>query len=359
MKRIAKRILLLTGILSFLFVVQGILVLSFQSPLRTKKEPFSGNQIHNPYQSGGEGFKSAFHLHSDSVWYTPERHSVSDIVRLYKKEGYISINFSDYGMITRPTDVPSIVAYEWGNNINKRHAQILFSNEIFLDLFPLYSFPENWEYVFLKAKQKGAFVSINHPSLYKAISKESILQLESIDAVEVFSPYGDNVFLLDKILSSGKAIKCMSGDDLHYFGEKYIREFDQSTFKNFIQHLFLVRNRKGRETFKRYIVFFSESPDSKNQEKSIREGNYLCIKKNFSDVEDPSVPRLSLAGNKILVEMDETPLVIRWIGDAGKVKKEIAYTKSGSYEVDSSDTYIRVEIHTANAKILSNPFYWK
>ncbi len=347
-----------------LIVYQTTVILLFRAEIRKEFIPFSGAEVFNPYQENPKemlGKKAALHIHSDNVWYTPERHSVEDIEALYKREGFHFLTFSDYGKITKPNSFPEISNYEWGLNVKKRHVNVLGASSTFPDLFPFYASRENIEWSLQKMQRGKAFVTLNHPSLYKSFVKEDVQWFKSYDAIEVFSPFGDNARILDFLLSKGIPVKCMSSDDLHYFAENEIRNLKQSKLKNLFQIFTGIRNRKGAHVFRRYVLVSDLISNSEELVQDLKKGNYFCVKKHFAEAPDPAFP--SLAWNpksqKLVFQSKERVLEIKWIGSQGKILKIDPDTQQSELEFPPDEPYVRVEVSGLFGELISNAIYRK
>ncbi|TGM47895.1 phosphoesterase [Leptospira biflexa] len=319
-------------------------------------KPFVGDSISNPYQNwnGEAGERISLHAHSDEVWFTPERHTVNEIVSEYKKEGFANVAITDYGQISNTEDPNYIRGMEWGQNVKKRHILAIGIQKAFYDFFPIYASRENLNWVMDRMKQLGGYVILPHPKLFDSYSKEEMLALEGYQAVEVYSPFGDDTKILDSLLSVGKNVHCMASDDLHYFPEKIIQNFDQPFWKDWIQTLGHQRGRKG-ESFLRYIVTNAGAKDQVTVLQALNSGSFFCVKKFFQGAEDPKVPDIHVnTKNQIQVNSTERYLEIRFIGKLGEVLQISPDTNSATYQILESDPYVRVELIALTGSIVSN-----
>ncbi|TGK46888.1 phosphoesterase [Leptospira bouyouniensis] len=345
--------LALLGILCF-YQLAVVLLLRKSQSQQTK--PFSGKLISNPYQNWkvGSREKISLHAHSDEVWFTPERHTIKEIVGEYQKEGFSNIAITDYGQISNTEDPNYIRGMEWGQNIKKRHILAIGIQKAFYDFFPIYASRENLNWVMDRMKKLGGYVILPHPKLFDSYSREEMLSLEGFQAVEVYSPYGDDTKILDNLLSVGKNVHCMASDDLHYFSESIVKNFDQPFWKDMIQTLGHQRGRKG-ESFLRYIVTNSGVKDQDAVLQALNEGSFYCVKKFFQGAEDPKVPEIHVnAKNQIQVKAEERYLEIRFIGKLGEVLQISPDTNIATYQIQESDPYVRVELIALTGSIVSN-----
>ncbi|TGL47233.1 phosphoesterase [Leptospira kemamanensis] len=344
------------ALVGILFVYQLAVVILLRKPKQNIEKPFSGSKILNPYETwkNENGEKISLHAHSDEVWFTPERHTVKEIINEYKKEGFANIAITDYGQISEAEDKSYIRGMEWGQNVKKRHILAIGIQKSFYDYFPIYASRENLNWVMDRMKKLGGYVILPHPKLFDSYSKEEMLSLEGFQAVEVYSPFGDDTKILDSLLSSGKNVHCMASDDLHYFPETIVKQFDQPYWKDLIQTLGQQRGRKG-ESFLRYIVTKSGAKDQTSIVQALQEGSFYCVKKFFQGALDPKVPEIQVnAKNQIQVTSKERYLEIRFIGRLGEVLQVNPDTNSATYQILESDPYVRVELIALTGSILSN-----
>jgi hypothetical protein len=346
--------------LAFLFLfIQSFYTINYWQS--TKQSYFS--QVYtNPYSNlkNGSYKKASFHLHSDEVFFTPERHSTKDIIDTYKRYGYEILSISDYNRITIPDTLReiSLPAYEWGSCLRKRHILILGIEELAPSKLFFSSFLENVQFAISFAKKRDAYVVVNHPHLYSAFSLEDLFKLYDYDAIEVLSPFGDIPETWDKLLSGGKKIHCAASDDLHYFPESITKNFNQSSFKNFIQHIFLQRNREG-EALTRYLLVYTSELTKTNILNSLREGNFYCVKKFYRESPDPSIPEIHFSKNKLFIKSSQKFLKLDLIGKNGNLLYTSSEKNFIEYEVKPEDMYARVIIYSLSGIIFSNPVFFQ
>ncbi len=362
-KIIRKRVILFFSILVFLFllsVYQIYVVVTLIVP-KQSTSPFQGDFIFNPYQDyewKESNEKIAIHLHSNDPWYTPERHSVNEIRQVYTANGYSMIGITDYGDM-RSDDKSSdlIHGYEMGRNLRKRHALGIGGRAIVPDYFPFYARRLNVSWTFNEMQKQGSYVIVSHPSLNRSFSAEDLLEIDHYNAIEVFSPFGDNAKILTQLLDQGRNVHCMAGDDLHYFAEATIQKFDQPIWKDLLQTILLQRGRKS-ENLKRYIVTSKGRASEAMVLEDLKRGSFFCIKKYFADPESPSLPNIRIdSKNLVTLESNERYMEIRWIGKNGDFKQIDPSVSKAAYQFTKEDTYIRLEIVSLSGIILSNAIY--
>ncbi|MCW7481117.1 phosphoesterase [Leptospira kanakyensis] len=347
------------SLLGILTIYQLSVVLLLRKSIDLPTSPFQGTKLTNPYQNWkGEGQeKISLHAHSDEVWFTPERHTISEIQSEYKREGFSNVAITDYGQVTEKENSDYIRGFEWGQNIKKRHLLSIGIKKSFYDYFPVYASRENLNWVMDRMKKLGGYVIIPHPKLFDSFSKEEMSSIGGFQAIEVYSPFGDDTKILDTLLSQGRNVHCMASDDLHYFPETSIKSFDQPTWKNIIQTLGNQRGRKG-ESFLRYIVTAEGKRDQTSVLDSLQSGSFYCVKKFFQGAEDPKVPRIQVnQNNTVELNSKERYLEIRFIGQMGEVLQVNPDTNQASYEFKEKDSYVRLEMIALTGSVLSNAIY--
>ncbi|XDD55121.1 phosphoesterase [Leptospira sp. WS4.C2] len=354
-----RYVLVLLSLFGILVVYQLAVVLLLRKSVDLSISPFQGSNLVNPYQNWDEdgGEKISLHAHSDEVWFTPERHTVKEIQSEYKKEGFSNVAITDYGQISETENSDYIRGLEWGQNLKKRHLLAIGIKKSFYDYFPIYATRENLNWVMDRMKKLGGYVIIPHPKLFDSFTREEMSAIGGFQAVEVYSPFGDDTKILDSLLSQGRNVHCMASDDLHYFPETSIKNFDQPTWKNIIQTLGNQRGRKG-ESFLRYIVTAEGIKDQTSVLSSLQTGSFYCVKKFFQGAEDPKVPKIQITkNNTIQLNSKERYLEIRFIGQMGEVLQVNPDTNKAEYTFQEKDSYVRLEMIALTGSILSNAIY--
>ncbi|MCX7998226.1 MAG: phosphoesterase [Leptospiraceae bacterium] len=313
----------------------------------------------SPYvEKKANNYKIALHLHSDEVFYTPERHTVKDIIDSYSKFNYDLISISDYNQITQINEENKLISYEWGRSFRKRHVLIVGVNEILPSNFFIHAFLENIQLVINEAALRGGFISISHPDLYGAFSKEDLNYLQNYHAIEVFTPFGDKTETWDFLLTHKGQVYCMSSDDLHYFPESIIQELNQPLWKDFLQYVMFQRDRES-EAFLRYIVVRANDKRASEIKNSLLQGDYFCIKKFNRNTHDLEIPEITILKDKIQVKYKKPFLRLHFISNNGRIVNEVQNSSVAEYPFDPKDQYVRIEVLSLEGILLSNPIYLK
>ena len=318
------------------------------------------SKVSNPYslKSSTYTLKSAFHLHSDELILSPQRHSISDIFEIYKNYKYDLIVISDYNLISKyNNDNVSIPSFEWGMNIRKRHLLAIGSDNVPPYFFFYSPFIENIQYTITAIKSNNSFVVINHPKLNNAFSEDELLKLNNYDAIEIFSPNGDDVGLWDNLLNKNKRVFCMATDDLHFFPEEIIVKLEQNFLKSIFQYLHLQRLRDG-ESLKRYILLKLNSINRDEIIKELNNGNFFCAVKFRREFHDMPVPELYFDKESITLNSKSKYSKIYIIGNNKKILKKIDDSMNFKYEVPKDyKGYLRIEFWDFSGVVYSNPIW--
>lgn len=300
--------------------------------------------------------KASFHIHSDNNTYTFERHSPENVYKVYKDNGFKIITISDYKTITKVLD-DFIPAYEWGSTLNKRHLLAIGTDEVISDPFYLYARNTNIQWAIQELKRKNAFVVINHPNLFNSFKLEDLVLLKNYDALEIFTPYGgDNIDLMDKLLSEGKKVLCMASDDMHVLPDLMIKNIKEPWYKKIFRAISFIDARDS-ESLIRFVMLNTDSLQKNDVLSSLRTGNYICVRKYNKLFPDPKFGSIEFSGGIFSVNLPEKALRIEFIGEKGKLLKTFHGKKSGNYQLQKSDKFVRATIYTWEAIIVTNPIY--
>ncbi|MBM9502236.1 phosphoesterase [Leptospira sp. 201903071] len=348
------------GILLFLFFMHLLVSWFLSSPLRSEKVvPFHGSFIHSPYsQTKQRWLKTAFHLHSDRDGFSPFRSNPKEIQERYLEKKYDLIGITDYLKVSgiesgNPKFFPG---YEWGRDFNRKHILALGAHDAVFDFFPVYSTIGNLQWTIDRMQREGSFVIVSHPTLEGSISYRDVEKLRNLDAVEVFSPFGDSVSEWIRLLDQGYSVLAVSGDDLHYFPGELIRAMKLPLYERIFHELTFSNQNEG-EAFTRYILLNVDSTDRKEVIKNLKRGNYVSVLKLVDYMDDPGILNLKIQDKKISVEFPEKFLKLEFLGKGGRILKEEFQKTRGEYMFLPEDEYVLVKATFPSGFLYSNPFY--
>ncbi|WCL50330.1 hypothetical protein [Leptospira sp. GIMC2001] len=321
----------------------------------------SESDLFNPYYvNKGKWNKVAIHIHSDRVWYTPERQSVEDLVMSYKRNGFDWISLSDYGQVTdvREFFANSYDSYELGSNMLKRHFLVLNSKKIIMDPFIFFSSTENLQWILDQFKGSKPFVIVNHPKLYNSFSIDLLKELQGYDAVEVFTPYGDDSTILDELLTAGHPVFGIASDDLHYLPLEESNLNHESFKQKFWKYISFVYGREG-EAFQRFLYVLMDGDSESSLMKSLCEGRFVFVKKFLKSSNDFNIKNIIFENHTLTVEMPENVREIHFFTGLGKPVLSEFHKSKSSYTMKPNDDYVRVEIRDWLGMFGTNPVYRK
>lgn len=350
----------LLGGIAFLGVTHLLTSFILKSDLEVRKNsPFRGDQIHSPYsQTEHRWLKLAFHLHSDRDGFSPFRSPPEEIQERYSEKNYDLIGITDYLKISGIESGNSkfFPGYEWGRDFNRKHILALGSETPIRDFFPLFASIGNIQWTIDQMQKSGSFVAVSHPGLEGSISYSILENLRGVDAVEVFSPYGNTFSDWVRLLDLGIPILAVSGDDLHYFPGESIRALKLPLYQRIFHELTFSDQNEG-EAFVRYVLLNTNSVDRKEIVRNLKLGNYVSVVKATDYMDDPKITELKLEKNRIVAEFPETFVKLEFIGKNGKVLQEKIQMQKAEYTFRKEDEYAIVRAVFPSGVIYSNPFY--
>lgn len=110
----------------------------------------------------------------------------------------------------------------------------------------------------------------------------------------------------------------------------------------------------------RYLLVNTDSLDEREVLRSLKEGNYLCVRKMERSLEEPKLGPIGLnSENEIHFDFEDTPISVDFIGQNSEILSHTSYQNKGSYRLKPTDLYVRVQVVYPTAVILSNPFFQK
>ncbi|MBK9507947.1 MAG: hypothetical protein IPO04_00045 [Cytophagaceae bacterium] len=178
------------------------------------------NHYYNPYQNWQKGVltKANFHAHSKE-WggLTNGHNSDKEILETYRKLGFKVAGLSNYHKINKKNipDLLEIPCYEHGFNIDKVHFLGINSTHTDGLDFPLKQGLSHKQQRIINIRENATLVSICHPNLRNAITKEDVEKLSGYHLFEVLSPYATSFDLYDHAIMNGHTSWILASDDTH------------------------------------------------------------------------------------------------------------------------------------------------
>lgn len=296
-------------------------------------QPFSGDQWYNPYANLNQRwFQANFHVHS-KMWLglTNGRNSAEEIHQHYRSLGYDIVCISDYQYINaeRNMGIERFPVYEHGVNIGKTHQVVLGARQVdWLDYFFLQN-RNHKQHVINTLKKHADFVILAHPVLYNGYTREDMKWLTGYDAVEVLNHFRFSVDRWDEALSAGKAVWVFGGDDSHNISYR-------------------------SETGVNWTMIHARSPKRIHILKALRKGRHYAVA-GYGGVNHNRLKIMKIKSNFLKVTCESPADQIRFIGQGGKMRKEVKNSPEAVIELQPHDTYIRAEIFSGGGKLYLNP----
>ncbi len=306
--------------------------------------------------------KIGLHIHSDEVWFTPERDNVLDIYAAHMQNGFDWISISDYNLIT---DIRSITSntfdsYEFGNNFWKKHFLVIGTKTVDVDPFYLYSNRANLQWILKQLNKRKAFIVVNHPHLNDTFNPDLLESLYGYHAIEIFTPFGDDTEQWDEILRRGIPILGISSEDFHFLPVWYLQNSKITIYKQFWKRLFGIAEWDG-EIFRRFILMdFDET--EKGLYRSLCKGSYLLANKFDGQYPELQIDSISFYENEEVfrIEFPYPVKEIRFFTNQSKNPVSLLKdVRKGSYKLQKEDTYVRLEVIDLNGILASNPVFRK
>jgi hypothetical protein len=327
-KILAALILMLLLILSIPYYKTKIY--SFSTP-----EKFSGNIIYNPYENFGENLmKGNFHDHT-GTWnpIDPNRkENVEKLFSAYDSKGYDFNCLSEYNRIVMPKadtsrKIKAFPCYEHGYNCNKFHQILVGSETVNYFDFPVYIGSSMRQTMIDDITDKDLMV-LAHPIRMYSVRLEDMINLGGYDAMEILNYTYVATKYWDTALSAGNLVWGVATDDTHDYSNPEI------TFINW--------------------TWVDMQPNLESLCNSVKNGRAYMVK-GKGGVDNNKLQYCRMKGNYLEAKFENKADTILVIGDEGEVKSIKTGTDKITCQFTPTNTYLRVEAHTAGSIILLNP----
>ncbi len=332
-KKILKIIcLLLLGLLTL------ELLLYFTSPVYNfpVPHPFSGNQIYNPYEGmdSTKWRKVNFHFHVHA-WFgltSGRKNKVEDFWKTYKKLGYDVPCISDYQHINTFNKDSSfyIPAYEHGFGLRKKHQLLIGARSVLWLDYSLFQDLNHKQHILNLLHGQNEIVAIAHPDWEGGYSLNDMKYLSNYQLIEVLNNNWRSVSQWDAALSSGHPAFIVGDDDGHDIHNPYkvgrCCTFINSPTLNSNDIINAVKHGKafGADVYMSNGETFDQKAERAKKIAVLR----------FVEVRDDT----------LWVGTNTKAIKFVFIGQNGKIKKVIRFTKMAWYKIQPEDTYIRTQI---------------
>lgn len=325
----------------------------------TEAEPFSGNDIFDPYssaQSDAEWARANFHTHTrvggllNECDYTPEQ-----TIAEYGRYGYNIVTLSNHNLITpHPEPQLHVSLYEHGYNLLKYHKLVFGSDEVFhLDhLLPILTSQKQWQIALLR--ERSDIVQLNHPLRTPTLAGEQLAKLQGYTLIELDSGKSTDNHYWDTALSAGHYAFGTAGDDLHK-PDRSTAIAMRTTMLNIPldHHSTLLDNASATypellATLRSGAFYAMRLPDYGN-------GNWDI--KEQMNAEIPYIEDIGLRNTEIYIRLSECADSIRFTSDGGCCVALATDVREASYTMRDEDSYVRITAFMPGGEVIySNPF---
>lgn len=309
-------------------------------------EPFSGNDIFNPYHNFDStiGWKRAnFHTHTrvegplNECDYTPEQ-----TLEYYGRFGYHIVTLSNHNKIT-PHPESDTRVYEHGYNIAKFH-KLVFGAEKewrFDNLLPIFTFQKQFQIDRLAAQ--GDIVVLNHPLRTHTMNDKVMSRLSGYNIVELDSGRSTENSYWDAALSAGRYSFGIANDDLHYPNRSHCIA---------VRSNMLCTEATDYNAICRVLLdgcyYAMRTPDYGS-------GDYEVKAKRNRDI--PYINNMGVADGAIFISLSEAADSIKVTGQNHSTLALATGTDSLGYKLLPTDHYGRFTAYFADGEVIyTNPF---
>jgi len=335
--RLLKKICKILGcILGGIFGVEIILYLMAPIYSFPEPQPFQGDLFLNPYQNldSAHWRKANFHFHT-RAWggLTSGRHNTHQaFYDTYHQLGYDAPQISNYQSIDHfyQDSAFFVPTYEHGFGIRKKHQMLIGAKKVLWFDYSLFQNLNHKQHILNLLRPKSDIVAIAHPDWEGGYSPEHMKYLSNYDLIEVLDNNWRSVPQWDAALSSGHPAYILSDDDAHDIADPY-------------------------QIHRCLTYIHSPSLEGKNLVKALRAGQafgaeiYMLDGETFEQkiIHSKEIPRLNsvrMTGDTLCVSVSQKAFKISFIGQDGKIRKNIYLNDQACYAFKPWDTYIRTEI---------------
>ncbi|MBE0638526.1 MAG: hypothetical protein IH598_08400 [Bacteroidales bacterium] len=335
--------LIIALIVTFFIVYAIAPVYDFQH-----SKPFSGENIHNPYEGMDSTCwkKGNFQIQS-RVWFgitDGSNNTPTAVYAIYEQLGYDIITITDYMKINRfgVEKEGYVAAYEHGYGIRKTHQVCLGAGRVTWLDYPFYQNLNHKQHIINILQRHNEVVCVVHPRVRHGYVPAEMEVLANYDLLEAVSHYVVSLDYWDSALSSGHAVYIVSNDDSHDV---------------------LNPTKVGR-----YCTFINtESLEQEDILAALKAGKAFGAKINmlegadfFQKAEDhrkiPVLKSVVVKNDTLFVELSKQARIVTFIGHKGMIKKSSSNTEKAFYPISPDDPYIRTEIiFDDNTQFFLNP----
>jgi hypothetical protein len=254
---------------------------------------------------------------------------------MYKSLGYDVIGISDYMSLSPPDGDAGeihVSTYEHGFTPGRRHQTVIGADHVSWFDYPLGGKTRQKQSVIDWLRPSAPFIVLNHPTKAQSFTIADFETLSGYDAIEVATKYGTWDDFWDAALSAGRPIWGMAADDGH-------AQTDTSPGS----HLGIGK-----------VVVHADERTPEAVLRALRDGRFhsLYTRQNEGPI---ALELAEVEDGRFHVRVGERAAVIRFYGPHGDLRYQETNRSEASYEMDSDDPYVRVEVIAHNAVMYLNP----
>lgn len=309
-------------------------------------KPFSGDYLHNPYQDmDPEYWKQCnFHAHTDQYGgVTDGRNTPNEVLdSVYNAFGFDHIGISDYMKINdyvkfRPGYIP---AYEHGYNVFKIHQLCLGSEKVrYIDYFFFQNLSMK-QHMINRLSQQNRLVVVAHPSFVEGSYKvKDMKYLSNYKLMEVLNGYCLSPEHWDMALSNGHLVYLIADDDSH-----------NSLSSRDVACRFTMINAKENNADDLLEALVSGNAVGVDFKKIWQES--LPDKRDRLEKDLPYLTKAELVDTIFTVGASKMLAKVQFIGQGGKILKEVDYVDEASYNIRPEDQYVRTVLYFVDGTAL-------
>ena len=307
--------ILLCGVVAAALPYLAVPVYRFPPPA-----PFSGPALFNPYEGlRGPWSRASLHAHSGLDARQPDE----DVVRAYRQMGYGVVAVAPHQRISASGDLR---VYEHGYGWFKQHQLVLGAQAVDWFEVPFWQGRNEKQYVLNRLAGSAGLVAIAHPMDESAYSVEDLGALTNYALIEVMNGTTAHDVSWDAALSSGRPVWGIAVDDTHDVTDR------AST---------------------RVAWTMVHAPGGVERVLDALAGgrSYGVAASGEADI---ALDTVTVRGQTLEVTASG-PATFRFVGTGGKTLKVVQSAASASYDVPSSEPYVRTVIETGGSRLYLNP----
>ncbi|MCB2206978.1 MAG: hypothetical protein KQH67_01670 [Bacteroidetes bacterium] len=339
-----------TVIYIFVVLIGMLIAFYLMAPIYEFSGPvkFNGDKLYNPYAKMDSTLWKKYNFQVQSkAWLgiTDGRKNSNELIdSIYNALGFDHVATSDYQKINYygKDKVSFIPTYEHGYNILKTHQVCVDAKKVLWTDLILWQTRSMKQWIIDQLKEDCSIVSLAHPLLRHGYSVEDMRYLTNYDMMEVLNNARLSYDHWDAALSTGNLAWMMGNDDAHdvlnsnHVGRKFTMINAPDMHKETIIQSLKTGNAYGVDFFPKMDVPMDER---------------IELSKNI-----PYITKVNLTGDTIEVAASQEARTITFIGQEGKVLETYTNTKSATYVVQESDTYVRTVFnYPDNTSLCLNP----